>query len=85
MLFRSPNPFNPSTSIRFSIPSAEKVSLTVYNVLGHRVATLIAGDQMSAGQHDITFDASNLASGMYTYRLEAGPEFVQTRRMLLVK
>ena len=80
-----PNPFNPSTAIRFSLPVTEKVTLTVYDILGQRVATLIDGTQFSSGQHSINFDASRLASGVYTYRLQAGSRFVESRRMLLVK
>ena len=80
-----PNPFNPSTAIRFSLPATEKVTLAVYDILGKRVATLLDGEQLNTGQHTVDFDASALASGVYTYRLQAGSEFVQSRRMLLVK
>ncbi|HLE57748.1 MAG TPA: T9SS type A sorting domain-containing protein, partial [Rhodothermia bacterium] len=80
-----PNPFNPSTAIRFTLPATEKVTLTVYDILGQRVATLLDGEQLNTGQHTVNFDASALASGVYTYRLQAGSEFAQSRRMLLVK
>jgi len=80
-----PNPFNPSTSIEFSISTASAVTLEVFNVLGQRVATLVNGNTLPAGQHAVTFDASNLTSGMYVYRLQAGTEFSQTRTMMLLK
>lgn len=78
-----PNPFNPTTNIKYEIPEAATVSLTVYNMLGQRVATLV-NDRKSAGFHEVNFDASNMASGSYIYRLEAG-EKVMTQRMMLIK
>ena len=80
-----PNPFNPSTTIRFALASSEKVSLTVYDLLGRKVSTLINNQQMSAGRYRATFDAEELASGMYVYRLSAGSAFVETKTMILVK
>lgn len=78
-----PNPFNPTTNIRYSIAEHVDVNLNVYNVLGQRVATLVNTSQ-AAGQYTVTFDASNLASGVYVYRLQAGGNII-TRKMLLVK
>jgi hypothetical protein len=78
-----PNPYNPTTTIRFAIPSAGKVKLTVYNVRGELVRTLVDGE-VSAGYHEVTFDASKLASGVYFYRLEAG-SYVATQKMILAK
>lgn len=78
-----PNPFNPSTTIAFSLPISGDVTLSVYNVLGQRVAMLVNG-QMAAGTHSVAFDASRLASGMYIYELRSG-SFVQQKRMMLVK
>ena len=78
-----PNPFNPETVIRYSIPQAEEVSLVVYNLIGEKVALLINGN-MPAGNHRVTWDASNFPSGIYFYRLQAS-DFVQTRKMVLLK
>jgi len=78
-----PNPFNPSTTIKFALPAASNVTLTVYNMLGQKVSTLI-NDKMNSGFHSIAFDASNLASGMYIYRIEAA-SFSSVKKMLLIK
>jgi len=78
-----PNPFNPSTAITFTIPATSKVNLSVFNVLGQRVASLVNRD-LSAGAHSFTFDASALSSGMYFYRLEAGAN-VSVKKMMLIK
>lgn len=78
-----PNPFNPTTTISFALPVDTDVNLTVYNLLGQRVAVLANG-QFRSGQHSINFDASALASGMYIYRLEANNQ-THTRKMLLIK
>ena len=78
-----PNPFNPSTNIQFSIPQASDVQLEVFNLLGQKVQTLVSG-KLNAGMHTVNFDASSLSSGVYLYRIRAG-NFVQTKRMLLIK
>ncbi|GIV58477.1 MAG: hypothetical protein KatS3mg042_1390 [Rhodothermaceae bacterium] len=79
-----PNPFNPSTTIRFALTKPEAVRLKVFDLLGREVATLIDGQMLPAGTHAVDFRATNLASGQYLYRLEAG-SFVQTRKMTLLK
>lgn len=78
-----PNPFNPSTTIRFTLPEAVPVSLTVYDMLGRKVAVLADG-VLSAGQHEVQFDASHLASGTYLYRLVTA-EQTFVKQMILMK
>ncbi len=78
-----PNPFNPSTSISFTIPSAKNISLKVYNINGQHVATVFNG-YMESGSHSLTFDASELASGVYFYRLDTGT-YIASRKMVLMK
>ena len=93
-----PNPFNPSTTIMYALPERSYVRLTVFNTLGQQVATLVQGEQ-EAGYHEVQFDGSGLASGVYLYRLQvrgsdsAAPrdsksgagEFVQTRKLVLLQ
>ena len=78
-----PNPFNPSTTIKFAVPKESNVNLTIYNVLGELVTTLV-NEQMKAGYYEYKFDASNLASGVYLFRIKAG-DFLQTKKMILLK
>ena len=84
-----PNPFNPTTTIKYALPQAADVELTVYNVVGQPVRTLVA-EYQSAGRYAVEWDATNdsghsLSSGMYFYRLQAGGEFVEVKKMLLLK
>jgi hypothetical protein len=83
-----PNPFNPSTMIKFSLAADSKVSLTVFDVLGQEVANLINGN-IAAGSHDIDFNASNINSGVYFYRIDAtgvdGTNFTAVKKMILTK
>ncbi len=78
-----PNPFNPTTTINYSIAKADLVKISVYNVLGQKVAQLVNKNQ-KAGVYNVRWDAANFASGMYIYRLQAG-DFVSTKKMLLMK
>jgi hypothetical protein len=78
-----PNPFNPSTKISYLLPKASEVTLVVYDLLGREVVTLV-NEFRTAGTHTVEFNASNLASGVYLYRIEAG-DFKDTKKMLLVK
>jgi len=78
-----PNPFNPSTTIRYALPERSHVTLTVFNALGQQVATLVEGEK-EAGYHEVKFDASQLPSGFYLYRLRAG-NHVEVRKALLMK
>ena len=86
-----PNPFNPGTTIRYGLAQRSGVSLMVYNTLGQAVRTLV-GSEQEAGYHEVRFDATGLASGVYFYRIEAYPlegsreaAFGQTRKLLVVK
>jgi hypothetical protein len=82
-----PNPFNPSTTIEFSIPQTSNVTIEIYNVIGERVASLV-NKTLAAGYHRTDFNASNLPSGTYVYRLKASGQngtFIETKKMLLMK
>ena len=78
-----PNPFNPTTRITYQLKSAVTVHLTVYDIIGRRVADLV-DERQNAGLHAVTFNALNLASGLYFYRLQAG-SFVAVKKMILLK
>jgi protocatechuate 3,4-dioxygenase beta subunit len=78
-----PNPFNPSTTITYHLPSSSDVKLVVYDTLGREVATLV-DEKKSAGTHEIKFEGSKLSSGFYIYKLSAG-SFVEAKEMLLIK
>lgn len=78
-----PNPFNPTTKIKYDLPKEAKVTLKVYDILGREVTTLVDTKQ-NAGYYEVNFDATRLASGVYIYRLMAG-DFVQTKKMILMK
>jgi hypothetical protein len=78
-----PNPFNPSTTIRYALPQRSNVTLSVYNTLGQQVAILVNKSQ-DAGYHEVKFDGSALASGVYLYRIQAGT-FVQTKKLTILK
>ena len=79
-----PNPFNPSTKIQYNLSENSFVSLKVYNTIGQEVASLV-NNVVPAGSHEITFDAAKLNSGVYFYTLKAGSNFVQSRKMILMK
>ncbi|MBI1932843.1 MAG: T9SS type A sorting domain-containing protein, partial [Ignavibacteriales bacterium] len=83
-----PNPFNPSTTIRFGLPEQSKVTLSVFNILGQKVFELNE-QNLSAGSHSFNFDASSLSSGIYIYNINAigvdGKNFVSTKKMTLLK
>ncbi|RMH64526.1 MAG: T9SS C-terminal target domain-containing protein [Bacteroidetes bacterium] len=78
-----PNPFNPATTIRYALPEAAEVRLTVYDALGREVKRLVDGLRV-AGEHEVVFEGQGLPSGVYMYRLTAGG-VTQTRRMVLMK
>jgi len=78
-----PNPFNPSTTIRFSLPKQIQLKINLYNMLGELVETIAQGTY-EAGYYKVSFNANNLASGMYIYRIESS-DFVKTMKMMLLK
>ena len=84
-----PNPFNPTTRIKFGIPKSEsgsqksEVKLIIYNILGKEVATLV-NENLSAGEHEVIWNAANLPGGVYFCRLVAG-NYVESRKMILLK
>lgn len=78
-----PNPFNPSTTINYYLPKDGVVTLKVFDVLGKEVATLI-NEHKLAGKHSINFNASNLASGIYFYRINVN-EYAETKKLILMK
>jgi hypothetical protein len=86
-----PNPFNPRTTIPFSLPEASTVTLKVYNILGAEVATVLTNADFEAGYFESPFDASQLASGVYMYRLStvshgaAATSFHQEKKLLFIK
>ncbi|MCG8373018.1 MAG: T9SS type A sorting domain-containing protein, partial [Balneolales bacterium] len=79
-----PNPFNPATSIEYGVPNAGPVTLEVFDIMGRKVATLVKRETMQPGRYQVRFDASQLASGMYLYRLAAGTT-VLTKKLTLIK
>jgi photosystem II stability/assembly factor-like uncharacterized protein len=78
-----PNPFNPTTTIKFAIPEESDVNLSIYNVLGELVATIVNG-HMKSGYYEYEFEASNLSSGIYLYRISAG-NYIVTKKMIVIK
>jgi hypothetical protein len=83
LLQNYPNPFNPTTTINFHIPTSSHVTLAVYDILGREVKMLV-NEEMKPGNYKVTFDGTDLASGVYVYRLRAG-DFVQSRKLLPLK
>ena len=78
-----PNPFNPSTTIKFSLPVQTQLKINLYNMLGEKVATIAEG-MYEEGYYNITFDAAELSSGTYIYRLESN-NFTETKKMILIR
>ena len=78
-----PNPFNPSTTIEFSLPTSEDVQIEIYNIAGQKIETLL-NERMPAGDHKMEYNARNLASGIYFYKIQAG-HFQDVKKMVLIK
>jgi hypothetical protein len=78
-----PNPFNPTTTIIYSIPKSCFVSIKVYDILGREVTTIVNENKL-AGNYTVQFNAVKLTSGIYFYRMQAG-DFVQTKKLILIK
>jgi len=78
-----PNPFNPTTTINFNVPSDQHVKINIYNAIGELVTELV-NKEYSAGSHAVEFNATNLPSGVYIYRMEA-QSFTATHKMVLMK
>jgi len=78
-----PNPFNPITKIKFSIPDESGVNLSVYNILGELISTLV-DEKLKAGYYEFNFDGTKYSSGVYFYRINAG-SFVETKKMILLR
>jgi hypothetical protein len=78
-----PNPFNPTATIKYGLPKSSDVRLSVFDMLGREVSVLV-NERRDAGVHEVKFDGSSLASGVYFYRLQAG-DFTQTKRLLLLR
>jgi flagellar hook assembly protein FlgD len=83
LLQNYPNPFNPSTLIRYALPSSAHVKLTIHDILGREIATLV-NEEQSAGWKEIQWNAQNFASGMYLVRMSAN-NFTQAKKILLMK
>ena len=79
-----PNPFNPTTTIKFGLPAESVVDLRIYDILGREVVALVSNKSLKAGTHSYDFNASNIASGTYIYRLTTDNNVV-TKKMLLLK
>jgi hypothetical protein len=78
-----PNPFNPSTKIKYSLPYSSLVTLKVFDALGNKIETLV-NEEKPSGSYEVKFDASKLSSGIYFYKLQSG-SFVETKKIILMK
>ncbi|MBE7475906.1 MAG: T9SS type A sorting domain-containing protein [Ignavibacteriota bacterium] len=78
-----PNPFNPSTTIKYSIPNGDNVSLKIFDILGREVEVLV-DEYKNAGTYSVEFNASRFASGVYFYQLQSG-RFIETKKMILLR
>jgi len=79
-----PNPFNPTTTISFSLPNASIVTLQVFDPTGREITTILDNAKREAGNHAVAFDASDLPSGVYFFRIQTG-QYAATKKMMLIK
>jgi hypothetical protein len=84
LLQNYPNPFNPETKITYSIPNSDYVVLKIFNILGQEVRTIVSKFQL-AGTYSIRFSAENLTSGIYFYKLQVGSQFVDIKKMTVIR
>ena len=77
-----PNPFNPSTTIKYTLSESDKISLTIYNIIGQKIVTLV-NEYKHPGEHEIRWKPKGLHSGIYFYKLQLGNGFVETKKMIL--
>ena len=84
LLQNYPNPFNPTTAIGYRLSAVSHVELSVYNLTGQKVATLVS-ERQNAGSYQVDWDASGFASGIYFYRLQTDVGFVLTKNLMLIK
>ena len=80
----NPNPFNPTTVISYQLPVVSQVDLSIYNLLGQKITTLVS-EKQPVGTYKLEWDAGGLASGLYFYRLETDEGFIQTKKLILLK
>ncbi|MGB5530662.1 MAG: T9SS type A sorting domain-containing protein [Ignavibacteriaceae bacterium] len=83
LLNNYPNPFNPSTKIKYSIPQTSNLVIKVFDILGNEIETLV-NEEKPAGTYELTWNAVNLPSGVYFYQLKAG-SFINTKKMVLIR
>jgi hypothetical protein len=84
LLQNYPNPFNPVTKISYSIPQPDFITLTIYDLQGRKIKTLVR-EYQKEGKYDVHFKADHLSSGVYLYQLKAGRNFIKTKKMLYLK
>ena len=78
-----PNPFNPTTVIRYQLPITSDVTIKVFNILGKEITTLV-NEELSTGEHEVTFNATEFPSGIYFYQLRSG-NYIETKKMIYLK
>ena len=78
-----PNPFNPSTKIKYSVPQTSQLQIKVFDLLGNEIETLV-NEEKPTGTYELNWNAANLPSGIYFYRLKAG-DYINTKKMILIK